>query len=139
MKDRYLILNNWSLAVIAVLTFGLLVTMATLSYADSPRRGETKPLVTVVEAPGDYTALPWSAQPVPVDALALASPLRTEIAADIFAGLLSDPSWRVQYDSLFRSFMSWGHDRDVAAVMADAMAAERAVAFADALLRAAGE
>lgn len=124
-------------ASISLVFFG--VVYGASAYAAAQRRGDPKPVVTWVEAPGDYTALPWSAQPVPVDALALASPLRTEIAADVFAGLLSDPSWRAQYDSLFRTYMSQNIDRDVAAAMADTMAAERAVAFADALLRAAGE
>lgn len=87
----------------------------------------------------DVETLSWAAQAVPVDPFAVASPQRTELAGTIFGNLLSDPSWRAQYDALFRSYMSWGHPREVAAAMADAMAAERVVSFADALLAAAGE
>ncbi len=130
--------TNWCWAIFASILVVSFVGIERFTFAES-RRGDPKPVVTVVEAPGDYTDVSWSAQPVPVDAVAVPSPLRTEIAADIFAGLLSDPSWRVQYDDLFRWYLSSNIKREVAARMADAMAAERAVSLADALIRAAGE
>ncbi len=135
---KHVVKSGLWLAVACAMGFGYLAVTADQANAQVRPRGDPKPLVTWEQAPGDYEALSWSATPVPVDTQAVASPLRTDIAADIFAGLLSDPSWRFQYDALFQTYKSWNYEPDVAMAMANAMAASKAVSLADALIEAAG-
>ena len=109
--------------------------------AASDRRADKPVPVTQGELPADFDAISWAAVPVPVDgadAVALASPLRTEMAGDILANLLSDPSWRAEIELWYRHYVSIGHKQAEASAMSKVLAADIALAFADALLEAAG-
>lgn len=120
-----------------VLVFG--VGFILTRDADAQRRGD-KPLVTWERAPGDYEAISWAATPLPVDAVdavALASPLRTAMANEIFGNLLGDPTFRYQVQLWFQHYDAKGYTD--ASAMAKRDAASIALAFADALIEAAGE
>ena len=107
--------------------------------ADSQRRGDKTVPITVGELPSDVTDISWAAQPVPVDgveAVALGSPERTEMAGEILAGLLSDPTFRYQVQLWFQHYDAKGFTDASARAKRDA--ASVALAFADALIEAAG-
>lgn len=111
--------------------------------ADSPRRGDPKPVVTWGEMPGDYTEVS-GAMPVPVDAVASALSVRLEFIKAVAMGRMAHPTWGDKYWSVDADGNLIGHYKqqytfEEAWAMADDMAMERIVTIADALLRAAGE
>lgn len=106
-------------------------------------RGDSKPVVTWEQASGDYPDVSGAAQPVCMGTIALVLPDRMEVVNAVAAGLLAHPTWRNPYwnegtpGNLISHFKQQYTDEE-AWRMADAMAAERIVVIADALIEAAG-
>jgi hypothetical protein len=117
--------------------FGLIYGAS--AYADAQRRGDPKPEIIIVEAPGDFDQIDLS-WVVPADPVAVASPLRTEMANEILASLLSDPTWRAEITRWFQGWYKDGQGQytyEEASRMALGKAVSIPLAFTDALLDAA--
>lgn len=124
-------------SILWLIAVGLLCAWGTQSQAGSHRLGDPKQTVIIEPAPDDYEQieLSWA---MSVDPVAVASPERTDMAGNMLANLLSDPSWRIQVQKLFEHWLAIGYEKEIASAMAKEHAALIALAFADALLEAAG-
>lgn len=115
-----------------------IMSMVAFSVGAADRRGEKlEPPTTSGPMPGDWTAIDWAIPIDRSDAGVVASPERTQIAVDILASMLSDPTFRYEVRLWYEHYLAKGHEREEASFMAKAQAAQIGYAFADALILAA--